>query len=118
MGRHRKQYLPQTKMETPPRVSERQLLRAARSLHYNRERLTLIQARIERATETLESHLAIAGMGVLSLGCYEIVLVEGELELTWREPENDLSQLPLPEAETERDSELLVGDHTANSPQS
>lgn len=106
------------KMEAPPRASERQLLRAARSLHYNRERLALIQARIERATETIESHLALAGLGVLSLGCYEIVLVEGEIELTRREPESDLSQLPLPEAETELDSELLVGDHTAKSPQS
>lgn len=78
--------------------------------------MPLIQARIERATETIESHLALAGLGVLSLGCYEIVLVEGEIELIRREPENNLSQLSLPEAETELDSELLVGNHTATSP--
>lgn len=95
-------------METPPRASERQLLRAARSLHYNRERLTLIQARIEQATETIERHLALEGLGLLSLGCFEIELVEGEIQLTWREPENGLAQLPLPEGEP--DPALPVAD--------
>lgn len=102
-------------METPPRASERQLLRAARSLHYNRERLTLIQARIERATETIESHLALAGLGVLSLGCFEIALIEGEIELTWREPANGLAQLPLPEEGP--DPPLPVADPGAASSQ-
>lgn len=72
-------------MESEPRASDVRLLRAARSLYTNRERQQIIEARIERATDSLMSYLGLWGLTSANLGLFQIELIDGQLQLTKRE---------------------------------
>jgi len=85
-------------METSPRASDTRLLRAARSLYTNRARQQIIEARIERATDALIAHLGLYGLAAVTLGFYQVELVDGQLQLTKHET-NGATQLPLPEGD-------------------
>jgi len=85
-------------METQPVASDARLLRAARSLYTNRTRQQIIEARIERATDALMAHLGLYRLTAVTLGFYQVELVDGQLQLTKHET-NGATQLPLPEAD-------------------
>ena len=73
------------------------LLRAVRSLTWNRLMLPLIQARLERAERIVRSQLFLVGEEHLQVGPYGVTLNQnGEIELTWQ-ANNDWQQLHLPE---------------------
>lgn len=61
----------------------------------NRLRQATIQSRIERATATLETYLALSGTSTATAGTYEIRLADGQLGVE-RLSIPHARQLPLP----------------------
>jgi len=72
-----------------------QLVRAARSLHYNRQLLGTAREREERAQELIRSWLMLSGSAQAMLGMFHVVL-EGDQLLITKASSPAATQLPLP----------------------
>jgi len=82
-------------MEYNRPVPDARLLRAARSLHYNRAALATAAERSERAQEAIRSWLLLSGHAQAMLGMFHVVLEDDQLLIT-KASSPDASQLPLP----------------------
>lgn len=80
------------------------MLRAARSLYTNRARLTVVEARIDRASQELTTYLGLAGLTTATIGAFEIELDDEQLRLT-HHPLPGASQLPLLDSVTDEPAE-------------
>ena len=82
-------------MEREPPEVARRLMRAARSLNYNRELQPLVEERIERAEGTLRDYLMANGRTALRLGAFQVEMdEEGEIHLS-RLPMDEWQQMRL-----------------------
>ena len=61
---------------------DRRVIRAARSLHVNRERRVQVEGRIDRAEASLRSYLELAGLEAATIGGYQVERCGEELALT------------------------------------
>jgi DNA repair protein RadC len=77
-------------------LPDKHLVRAARSLHHNREAKELAEARIERASDALVSYLGLCGLATARFGLFDVALVDGQVQVT-KLPGQDAEQLALPE---------------------
>lgn len=82
-------------MEREPGVDERRLMRAVRSLAWNRKILPVIEERLERAEKQLRSYLYIQGRKSIRAGVYQVELDEEENVHLTRLPVDDWQQLRL-----------------------
>ena len=82
-------------LEAEPPLPDRRLLRAARSLFTNRERLAVIERRIESASDEIARYLGLWGLESATFGVYHVVLDDGFLTLT-RHVLQEAVQLSLP----------------------
>lgn len=82
------------------------MIRAARSLYTNRQRLTTIEARIDRATDELTMFLALYGLSAATIGAYEVSW-DGDMVSLERLPSLDGTQLALPSFEDDRARAVL-----------
>ena len=79
------------------------LVRAIRSLAYNRQIRPLVEARIERAEATIRSHLLLQDTTELQIGPYEVQMNGAdEIEIT-RLSVDEWQQMPLSLAEENDD---------------
>ena len=94
-------------MEREPPEVARRLMRACRSLNYNRELQPLVEARIERAEGMIRGHLLAWGQTALRLGAFQVEMEEdGSIELTQLQVDG-WEQMPLPQPSTEEHGELV-----------
>lgn len=89
-------------MEFEQPVPDRRIIRAARSLYTNRNRLTTIEARIDRATDELTAFLGLYGMSTATIGMFAVSW-DGEALQLERLPGLDAAQLPLPDFDDDDD---------------
>jgi len=82
-------------MEYNRPVPDARLLRAARSLHYNRAAAATAAERLERAEEAIRSWLTLSGHAQAMLGMFHVAL-EGETITISKVASPDATQLPLP----------------------
>lgn len=85
-------------MQTEQRLSltDKRLLRAARSLYHNQQAKATAEARIDRAAEALISYLGLTGLATAQFGLFDVSVVDGQLQVT-KLPGHDAEQLVLPE---------------------
>lgn len=72
--------------------------RAARSLYINRRNRDIVEQRIERATATVASFLALHGLALARLGRYEVETLGDDLRVS-QLPASGARQLVLPDTD-------------------
>jgi hypothetical protein len=95
-------------MEREPPEVARRLMRACRSLTYNRDLQPLIEERIERAEGTLRGHLLAKDVTSVRLGPYQVeIRAEGSIELEQIDVDG-WQQMPLPQEAAREQSEVSI----------
>ena len=83
-------------MEREAAAEAYRLMRAVRSLAYNRELRPVIEGRIERAEAKVRRHMMVNGLSATRIGAFEVEMdEEGDLSLT-RLQLDEWQQLSLP----------------------
>ena len=102
-------------MEREPPEVARRLMRAARSLNYNRELQPLVEERIERAEGKLRGYLLARGLTRLRLGAFQVEMGEGGAIDIERVPLDDnWRQMPLSVANHERQPDVVSGSNNGS----
>lgn len=82
-------------MERNPTQADWRTVRAARSLYINQINEQIVQRRIENATATITSYMALTGVALVRLGRYEVETDGDELHVS-QLPATGERQLELP----------------------
>lgn len=102
-------------MEREPPEVARQLMRAARSLNYNRELQPLVEERIERAEGKLRGYLLARGLTRLRLGAFEVEIdEEGAIDIERMPLDDNWRQMPLSVGNHERQPEIESDDRNGS----
>lgn len=99
---------PMWHMEREPPEVARRLMRAARSLNYNRELQPLVEERIQRAEGTLRGFLIARGLTALRLGAFQVEMGEdGAIDIERVALDGNWRQMPLSDRGLERQPEVV-----------
>jgi hypothetical protein len=96
-------------MEREGAAEAYRLMRAVRSLAYNRKLKPVIEGRIERAEAKVRGYMMVNGLSSSRIGAFEVELDEdGDLSLT-RLQSDDWQQLSLPRVDDTGNGDESVG---------